>query len=67
MNVAKQKGSTDCGLYAIALLFSLAFGNDPTEYIFDQDALRLHLLKKGSLIVFQLSKTEEGPIRCQYN
>ena len=31
MNVAKQKGSTDCELYAIAILFSLAFGSDPTE------------------------------------
>ena len=43
MSMAKQKGSTDCGLYAVATLTCLAFGHDPTEIIFDQDALRPHL------------------------
>ena len=45
MNVAKQKGSTDCGLYAIAILTYLAFGNDPTAVVFDQAALRPHLIQ----------------------
>jgi len=60
MNVAKQKGSTDCGLYAIATLTCLAFGNDPTEVIFDQVALRPHLiqcLEKGFIDCFPVKQT----------
>ena len=36
MSVAKQKGSTDCRMHAIAILPCLAFGSNPTENIFDQ-------------------------------
>ena len=43
MNIAKQRGTTDCGLYAVTILICLAFGDDPTEKNFDQTALRLHL------------------------
>ena len=43
MNMAKQHGSTVCGLYAIATLVCLAFGEDPTTVVFDQDMLRSHL------------------------
>ena len=45
MNMARQHGSTVCGLYAIATLVSLAFWEDPTMYtvIFDQGISRSHL------------------------
>ena len=30
INIAKQYGGTECGLYAIATMVCLAFGDDPT-------------------------------------
>ena len=60
MNVARQKGSTDCGLYAVAILTCLAFGIDPTKLIFDQAALRPHLiqcLEKGVIDCFPVKQT----------
>ena len=43
MNVAAQSGSTECGLYAIAIMTALAYGQDPALFIFDQNNLRTHL------------------------
>ena len=43
MKMAKQYGSTECGLYAIATMVCPAFGNDPTTVVFDQSMLRSHL------------------------
>ena len=42
-NLATQKGSSDCGLYAIAIMTTLAFGNDPTKIVYHQDEMRPHL------------------------
>ena len=39
-----QKGTRDCGLYAIAYATELAFGFDPSKYIFEQVRMRDHLL-----------------------
>ena len=47
-----QKGSTDCGIFAIAVATSLLFGTDPS---YKQDKMRdhlLHCLHSGSLSVF---------------
>ncbi|KAL5503163.1 hypothetical protein EMCRGX_G010071 [Ephydatia muelleri] len=44
MNISKQNGAVDCGLYAIAVLTSLAFGQDPTTLVYDQEAMRPHLI-----------------------
>ena len=44
MNMQQQKGSTDCGLFAIATATSLCFGDDPTMILYTQDDLRQHLL-----------------------
>ena len=45
MNISKQTGITDCGLYAIANLTALTLGNvDPTSVVFDQNELRSHYL-----------------------
>ena len=38
-----QKGSKDCGLFAIAVMTSLAFDEDPSTVSYDQDNLRRHL------------------------
>ena len=46
MNVSKQVGITDCGLYAIANLTALVLGNvEPTNVVFDQRKLRSHYLE----------------------
>ena len=37
MNVSKQIGTQDCALFAIAYLVALAFNEDPTAVVFDQD------------------------------
>ena len=39
----KQRGSDDCGLYAIAICTSLAHGHQPTAYI--QETMQNHLVK----------------------
>ena len=44
MNVGKQIGIQDCALFAIAYLTSLAFNEDPTEIIYDQEEMRQHLI-----------------------
>ena len=36
MDVGRQR---DCGLFAIAFLTSLSFGEDPTKVIFDQEEM----------------------------
>ena len=59
MNIAKQRETTNCGLYAVAILTCLAFGDDPTEKNFDHTALRLHLrqcLEKGFLDCFPVKQ-----------
>ena len=44
MNIQQQKGSKDCGLFAIATATSLCYGDDPTMIVYCQDELRQHLL-----------------------
>ena len=44
MNIIKQAGATDCALFAMAVLTSLAFGDDPLKVVYDQQQLRSHLL-----------------------
>ena len=44
MNIGKQKGGNDCGLFAVAVLTSLANGVDITKVKFDQALMRPHLV-----------------------
>jgi len=44
-DVAKQSGSYDCGLHAIAYATALAYGNDPATHHYDQEKMRLYLRK----------------------
>ena len=39
----QEKGSLDCGVYAIAVATSLAFGTDPADVAFKRDVMRSHL------------------------
>ena len=43
MNIAKQSGATDCGLYATAIMSSLALDKDPCSIVFKKEDLRTHL------------------------
>ena len=43
INISKQKGGADCGLFAIAIATTLAPRFDPTEISFQQSNLHEHL------------------------
>lgn len=45
VEVVKQGGTYDCGLYAIAYATDLAHGNDPATRRYDQEKMRPHLRK----------------------
>ena len=77
MNTAKQTGSTDCGLFALATITHLTLGKDPLTVIFDQKQLRGHFatcLEKGEVNSFpvlqqrrpanKVIKIEECTIYC---
>ena len=42
-NVQRQKGATDCGLFAVANLVEVLTGGDPRKARFDQGKMRDHL------------------------
>ena len=44
MNIGKQEVGNDCGLFAVAVLTSLANGVDVTKAKFDQTLMRPHLV-----------------------
>lgn len=51
----KQDGSTDCGVFAIAVMTSLAYEEDPSRVKYNQMQLREHLsncITKGNLVCF---------------
>ena len=64
----KQRGGTDCGLFAIAAATSICNGRDPSSLHYDQHAMRRHLyncLVKGHIDPFpsrQVDRSEEGNI-----
>ena len=45
MNVHRQDGSNDCGLYSLAYATAICSGMDPTAYTFDQKEMRPHFFK----------------------
>ena len=76
VNVQKQAGTKDCGLFAIANAVSMAMGEDPLSRDFDQGSLRRHLIEsieEGLMKPFKssekfkkwrYSKTTSVPIYC---
>ena len=46
VDVQKQKGSSDCGLFALAFITSICNRQDPTELAYNQSSMRSHLLKR---------------------
>ena len=43
MNISKQPRTTDCGIYAVAIMYSLALGKDPCSIVFKKEGLRAYL------------------------
>ena len=39
----QQQGCSDCGLFALAVAFTLLAGDDPSELTYDQSCMREHL------------------------
>ena len=42
--VQQQKGSKDCGCFAIAFSVSLLYGEDPSTLVYEQEMLREHIV-----------------------
>ena len=40
IKIQKQKGNSDCGVFAITIATSLAYGIDPANCVFQQDLMR---------------------------
>lgn len=40
-----QRGSDDCGCFAIAFCVSLLFGDDPATHVYDQEKMRDHIIE----------------------
>ena len=68
MPVQQQRNGTDCGLFAIAFATSLAYGDDPTELLYDDNQLCRHLLyclKKENMERFPSKPPKTRAIRCK--
>ena len=66
-----QKGSADCGLFAIAYATDVAFGNDPASFQYEQGALRAHFfdcIRNNKLVqkifTYTRPKTEYINVYC---
>ena len=63
MDVSKQSiGSSDCGLYAVAITTALAYGVDPVTMVFNHDDMRpffIECFEKGELQLFPTTKTQD--------
>ena len=51
----KQKGSKDCGVFAIAFATTIAFGHNPTKQVFRQELMRAHLVHCLNIKQFSVS------------
>ena len=60
-NVTTQKGSIDCGLYAIPMVATITYRENPIDNIFNQQDIMIDLKKcfaKGILDIFYMHKGE---------
>ena len=63
VDVQKQSGLCDCGLFAVAFATCLSHGMQPESVTFKQQELRRHLykcLENGRMQVFPVVKTRRG-------
>ena len=76
VNCQRQRGGSDCGLFAVAFATALANGLCPESYTFKQKEMRQHLyncLKLGKITMFpavprkiirHIKSTEKIPVFC---
>ena len=51
--------TSECGIFAIAFATALAYGENPTQYLFDWSEMRSHLtmcLERGQMTMFPFKK-----------
>lgn len=70
VEVQKQSGFNDCGLFAIAFAFELANGLNPALLCFDQSKMRNHFndcVKNGDLVSFPQTNVSFSFSDLSYN
>lgn len=68
VDVQKQRGKADCGLFAVAFATSLCAGDDPSTLCYIQNELRRHLLscfEQQSISLFPTRKRKRHPCPSQ--
>ena len=58
-SMQNQKGCSDCGLFAVAVAFSLLIGEDPSTQDYDQKTMRVHLA-----MCFQVGELAQFPVNA---
>jgi hypothetical protein len=58
-SMQNQKGCSDCGLFAVAVAFSLLIGEDPSTQAYDQKTMRVHLA-----MGFQVGELAQFPVNA---
>ena len=69
VNIQKQTNNCDCGLFAIAVAFELAAGNDPLSQKFITNEMRHHVIncfEKGEIQLFP-KEIVKRRVQSQYN
>jgi len=64
VQIQKQSGGRDCGLFAIGISTALCFGLDPKTLMFDQVGMRPHFvdcLEQGALSLFPTAYIPQDP------
>ena len=70
MNVQKQVGTADCGLFALAFVTAAVHGHNPTELYFDQKNMTPHLiesLQKMDVSGYKNTNEEKGHTETNYH
>ena len=63
MDVQKQSGTNDCGLFAVTFATVLCFGKSPSGLVFDQSLVRTHLcdcLENSKMAMFPVVKARRN-------
>ena len=65
INVQKQCGSSDCGLFTIACATVIVYVISPGQYHFDQSKMRRHeCLQQRKVTMFPWTKERRGTKKC---
>ena len=73
-SVQVQKGTTDCGCFAVAFCVSLLYGDNPTSLVYSQKKMREHIIASLSNRHFlpfpatvKKSKRMQAPVELTLN